>query len=76
MHFALTDIVNRSLLPSVFPSNWKISEVTPLLKEGDHEIANNNRPALLLPVASRVCDRVALNQWTMYMTTKERLAEH
>ena len=68
--------MNRSLLPSVFPSNWKISEVTPLLKEGDHEIANNNSPVLLLPVASRVCERVALNQLTMYMTNKERLTEH
>jgi len=50
----LTDIVNQSLLSSVFPSNWKISEFTPLLNEGDHEIAKNNRPVLLLPVASKV----------------------
>ena len=34
----LTDIVNRSLLSSVFPAAWKISEVIPLLKDGDHEI--------------------------------------
>ena len=34
----LTDIVNRFLLSSVFPSNRKISEVAPLLKEGDHAI--------------------------------------
>jgi len=76
LHFALTDILNRSLLPSVFPSDWKISEDTPLLKEGDHVILNNNRPVLLLPVASRVCERVALNQLTTYMTNKERLTEH
>ena len=38
----LMDIVNRSLLSSVFPAAWKISEVIPLLKDGDHEIANNN----------------------------------
>ena len=29
----LTDIVNRSLLSSVFPAAWKISEVIPLLKD-------------------------------------------
>ena len=40
----LTDIVNRSLLSSVFPAAWKISEVIPLLKDGDHEIPNNNQP--------------------------------
>ena len=30
----VTDIVNRSLLTSVFPTAWKISEVIPLPKEG------------------------------------------
>ena len=63
----LTVIVNRSLLTSVFPSAWKKSEVASLLKEGDHEIANNNRPVSLLPVASKVCERVALNQLATYM---------
>ena len=48
----LTDIVNRSLLSSVFPAAWKISEVIPLLKDGDHEIPNNNRlVSLLVPAA-------------------------
>ena len=35
----LTVIVNHSLLNSVFPTAWKKSEVIPLLKEHDHEIA-------------------------------------
>ena len=72
----LTVIVNRSLLTSVFPSAWKKSEVASLLKEGDHEIANNNRPVSLLPVASKVCERVALNQLATYMNNNRRLTEH
>ena len=72
----VTNIVNRSLLSSVFPYDWKISKVTPLLKEGDLEVANNNRLVSLLPVASKVYEQVALNQLTTYMTNKERLAEH
>ena len=63
----LTDIVNHSLLSSVFPRAWKISEIIPLLKEGDHEVANNNRLISLLPAASKVCERVALNQFTQFM---------
>ena len=66
----LTDIVNWFLLSSVFPSHLNISAVTPLLKEGDHQIANNNHPVSLLPVASKVCKRVALNQLTTYMTKR------
>lgn len=52
----LTLVVNRSLLSSVFPAAWKTSEVVPLPKDGDHEIANNNRPVSLLPAASKVSE--------------------
>ncbi|PFX21034.1 RNA-directed DNA polymerase from mobile element jockey [Stylophora pistillata] len=71
----LTDIVNRSLLlSSVFSTAWKISEVVSLPKDGDHEIPNNNRPVSLLPAASKICERVALNQLMTYMTIKKRLS--
>ena len=45
----LTLIVNRSLLSSVFPVAWKIAEVVPLPKDGDDEMAHNNRPVSLQP---------------------------
>ena len=71
----VTDIVNRSLLTSVFPTAWEISEVIPLPKEGDHEVANNNRPVSLLPAVSKICERVALNQLTSYLKNKNRLTK-
>ena len=58
-----------------FLQRGKISEVIPLPKDGDHEIPNNNRPVSLLPAASKICERVALNQLMTYMTTKRRLSE-
>ncbi|CAB4014485.1 Hypothetical predicted protein [Paramuricea clavata] len=42
----------------------------------DHELANNNRPISLLPVPSKVCERVALHQLTSYLTTNHRLSVH
>jgi hypothetical protein len=33
---------------SSFPKSWKITEITSLLKEGDHEVAANNRPLSML----------------------------
>jgi len=53
---------------------WKIFEVKPIPKEGDHEIANNNRPISLLPILSKVCKRVAHNQLMEYLTSKGRLS--
>ena len=72
----LTNIINSSFRECMFPSAWKSSEVIPLLKEGDHEIANNNRPISLLPTVSKICERVALDQLTDYMTHKKCLSEH
>ena len=72
----LTDIVNCSLRESSFPSAWKLSEVIPLLKEGDHEIAKNNRPISLLLAASKICERVVLGQFTAYVEQKICLSVH
>ena len=46
----------------------------PLLKEGDHEVASNNRPLSLLAVASKMCDKVVLNQFSTYLLSNGRLA--
>ena len=72
-----TELINRLLLTSVFPSAWKESVVIPILKEGDHEVANNNRPVSLLPALPKICERAALNQLTEYYTTRQNcLTEH
>lgn len=45
----------------------------PLLKERDHEIANNNRPISLLLAVSKICGRAALNQLIEYISRNNRL---
>ena len=72
----LTELINRSLLTSVFPTSWEESEVVPLLKEGDDDTPNDNRPVSLLPALSKICERAALNQLTEYMTRRNCLTEH
>ena len=70
----ITHIINVSLASGVFPGGWKQAEVTPIPKEGDHEQPCNNRPISLLPVLSKVCERIALNQMTAYLTSNNRLS--
>ena len=45
-------------------------------KEGDHEVANNNRPISLLPILSKLAERVAHGQFNKYLTEKCRLTSH
>ncbi|CAB4043286.1 Hypothetical predicted protein, partial [Paramuricea clavata] len=71
-----TDIINCSLMTSTYSSMWKIAEVVPLHKEGDPQIASNNRPISLLSSWSKICDKVALNQYTEHLINHRLLTEH
>ena len=72
----LTDIINTSLTTSNFPDYWKEAEVIPLLKEGDHEQASKNRPLSLLKVVSKICEKVAFNQFSLYLSQNNHLSPH
>ena len=71
----LPDMVNCSILTSSFPAKWK-AEVIPILKDGDHEVAANNRPISLLPIASKVCERIVLDRVNSYLTENKLLTSH
>ena len=71
---SLTSIINATFEFDTSPLAWKTAEVTPILKAGDHDIPNNNRPISLLPVLSKVCERVAHNQLTSYLLSRGRLS--
>ena len=72
---SITSIINASLRSRVFPTSWirKIAEVWPILKRNsDHEEASNYRPISLLPILSKVCERVV--QLTPYLTSNQRIS--
>ena len=68
------DIINNPFTTSTFPESWKIAEIIPLLKEGDHEVASNNRPLSMLKVLSKVCEKVALKQFNGFLNRTGRLS--
>ena len=73
----LTDIVNQSLLSSVFPVGvGKYLKSFHFQKMGIMRYQIIIDQSSLLPAASKICERVALNQLMTYMTTKRRLSEH
>ena len=63
---SLTHIINLSLSSSTFPSDWKEAKVVPLLKKGDLFNPVNYRPVALLPVLSKVLEKVVYNQIVKY----------
>lgn len=72
----ITDLFNTSFSTACFPKDWKHAEVVAHLKEGDHEVAGDNRPISLLPVMSKVLERLAHDQFVDYLTTNNILSDH
>jgi hypothetical protein len=64
---ALTHIINLSIMQSKFPTMWKHAKVVPLLKKGDRLTPQNYRPVALLPVFSKILERIVFNQLVKYL---------
>ena len=66
---AVTHLINLSIQNSTFPNKWKHAKVIPLFKPGsDDKLAPKSyRPVALLPVLSKVLERVVFAQIVQYM---------
>ena len=65
---ALTHIVNLSISTKIFPSSWKKAKVIPLHKKDDLLNPKNYRPVAIIPIFSKVLERVIFNQMVAYIT--------
>ena len=73
----ITNLINCSLHTCTFPRAWKLAEVIPLMKNDlDPEKGPNNRPISLLPILSKLCERVAYLQITTFLTGRSKLSKH
>ena len=54
----LVRLVNESLGQGIFPNCLKTATVKPLFKSDDHQNLNNYKPTSVLPVSSKVFERV------------------
>ena len=70
---ALTHIINLSITKSEFPCSWKHAKVIPLLKKGDTLNPKNYRPVALLPIFSKVLERIVFNQMVKYLDENQLL---
>ena len=66
---SLTHIINLSILTSTFPNIWKYAKVIPLLKSSqcDPLLPKSYRPVALLPVLSKVMEKVVFGQLVKYL---------
>ena len=64
---SLVYIFNTSLETSQFPDPWKIARVLPIFKAGDKTEKSNYRPISVLPVVSRLFEKLFFSQLYQYL---------
>ena len=69
----LTTIVNQSLMSGIFPTSLKIAKISPIFKKEDPHLTDNYRPISLLPVLSKIFEKVAFKQVYDYFNENDLL---
>ena len=66
---SLTCLFNRSFELSEFPTAWKEAMVIPIFKKGSHTDPGNYRPIALLPIISKVLERIVHDKLSSFLQT-------
>lgn len=70
----LCHLINSSFISGIFPKQLKISKVIPIYKKNDDKSMSNYRPISLLPVVSKIYEKIANNQLTEYLESTNKLS--
>jgi hypothetical protein len=63
----LTKLINHCIVEKVFPECLKKAVAVPIYKKGDENDVNNYRPISLLPIFSKILERLLYNQKTEFL---------
>lgn len=68
-------IYNRCLIGSIYPNLWKESKIIPLLKKGKTDFLGSNcRPISILPILSKLLEKIIFKQILQYFSINGLLA--
>lgn len=72
----LTYIINLSLRSGTVPPEWKEAKVLPLFKSGSSTEIGNYRPISLLPILSKILEKVVYSQLVSYLESNNLLPDN
>ena len=62
----ITNIINNCISNSNFPKDLKLADITPVFKDTDRTLKSKYRPVSLLPILSKLFERVMGDQMTIF----------
>ena len=75
LHTKLTHLINVSMDTGLFPEKWKSANVIPLFKGGNRNEVGNHRPVSLLPLPSKIIEKIVHNRLSSHLETRNLLDE-
>ena len=72
----IASIINKSIEQGVFPDSLKVACVIPLFKSGEKSLLGNYRPISLLPIFSKIFERLAHDRLYDYLLNKNIIFPH
>ena len=73
---SLTHIFNHGLISNCFPDEWKMARLVPIHKKGPRDLIENSRPISILPVISKIMERILYEQIYQYLRDNSLLTEY
>ena len=65
---SLAAVFNVSFDTGIFPADWKKAVFIPVHKKGGRDMPGNYRPIALLPIVSKVMERLVHNKLSRFLT--------
>ena len=64
------------LSTGTYPNIWKLANVTPIHKKGDKQLIKNYRPISLLPICSKIFEKLVFNHLYNFLTTNNLITKN
>ena len=75
LKYILIHVFKVSIQQGIFPDSLKIAKVTPIFRSGDKDNVSSYRPISILPVFSKVLERIMFNRIYNHLDSKDLLHE-
>ena len=59
----------------IYPDTWKKSNIVPVHKKGDKQIVNNYRPVSLLPICSKILEKIIFDSIMRFLNKNKLLSD-
>lgn len=68
-------LINLCIRLSIFPTDWKRAQITPIFKSDDPTLVSNYRPIAILPVMLKLLEKTLHNQLIFYLEINNWLSD-